>query len=157
MNKKLLDQLYSKRVLLLDTLAKKERPDLEGKRILLLDDDPEIHTLMKNFLSSYQNVTLLCYKEEGPAVNCYLGGSVDLLIIDLELSTYFGTDITKALRVITSKNVPTIYISSNKNYRDIVESRYSSTEEFILKPLVRKSFLEKLSKKVGLMHIERAS
>lgn len=111
------------------------------KKILAIDDDTDIHNLLKVFLknkydleSSFngaeaiirlQNETLLL---------------PDLILLDMEMPVMNGMEFKKKMGSIERlKNIPVIYLTANNQYASKVE--HSSDFDFLNKPIEKEDLV----------------
>ena len=105
---------------------------IEGSRILLVDDSPDIVQLLSDFLASYgcevykastgkQAIDLLCHKE------------VEIAILDVKLPDTDGISLLDTIRL----QDPTIAVVMITGYNDpdlIVEAMKKGASDFLMKP-----------------------
>ena len=111
------------------------------KKILAIDDDTDIHNLLKVFLknkydleSSFngaeaiirlQNETLLL---------------PDLILLDMEMPVMNGMEFKKKMGSIERlKNIPVIYLTANNQYASKVE--HSTDFDFLNKPIEKEDLV----------------
>jgi len=83
--------------------------DIEGAKLLVVDDDPELLELTQAYLSQ-QGFDVDCV-ESGAAMNAYLAKAVpDLVILDLMLPGEHGLSIPRRLKA--DRGPPIIMVSA---------------------------------------------
>jgi len=114
-----------------------------GKRILVVDDDPDIGAMLKMMLEfkGYRALVI----ERGEKINILINKDpVDLIILDMLLSGVNGTDICSNLKKdSTTSNIPVIMISAHPNARELCE--VAGADSFIAKPFDMHDMLSRIT------------
>ena len=101
-------------------------------RILVLDDDPDIGTMIKMMLE-YKGYSVTVSDRSELAQQTLNSGGVDLVIMDMLLSGVNGTDLCIDLKKNRStSHIPVIMISAHPNAKEICLQ--AGADEFISKP-----------------------
>jgi two-component SAPR family response regulator len=109
-----------------------------GADILIIDDSIEMLSLIKKYISSQSLGKCQVFKNEFHAMNYLSTANVDLLIIDINLTTVDGFKVGEIMRGILKSEVPIIYISGDENY---IKKFYQSEQRnsyFMKKPISKK-------------------
>jgi len=103
-----------------------------GKKILVVDDDPDIGAMLKMMLEFKGYVAIVT--ERGENVKSLLRKDpIDLVILDMLLSGINGTDICSTLKKDpATATIPVIMISAHPNARELCEA--AGADHFIAKP-----------------------
>jgi DNA-binding response OmpR family regulator len=119
----------------------------KNARILVLDDDPDIGTMIKMMLE-YKGYRVTVSDRADMAQQALNNGGVDLIIMDMLLSGVNGTDLCVDLKnnPATSR-IPVIMISAHPNAKEICLE--AGADEFISKPFDMSDILSKID---GLLH-----
>jgi len=119
----------------------------KNARILVLDDDPDIGTMIKMMLE-YKGYMVTVSDRADMAQQTLNNGGVDLIIMDMLLSGVNGTDICMDLKKDPSTSrIPVIMISAHPNAKEICLE--AGADEFISKPFDMSDILSKID---GLLH-----
>ena len=103
-----------------------------GKRILVLDDDPDIGVMLKMMLE-FKGYTAIVTERAESARKVIYSEPVDLIILDMLLSGVNGTEICVALKKdIVTAPIPIIMISAHPNAKELCEE--AGADSFISKP-----------------------
>ena len=115
------------------------------KKILIVEDDNEIHDLIKELL----------VKENYKVVNAYSGTEAlyiiekeepDLILLDLMLPGISGEEIIKKIK----NNIPIIVISAKVSADDKVKALLGGANDYITKPLNKKELLARIQVQLRL-------
>jgi len=104
---------------------------MDGKRIVILDDDIDILDSMQMVLEykGYQVQTLDNPRE----LDGFLENAPDLLLVDLWMSGVNGADICRQLKASDkTKHIPVVIISANVNIKEI--SLMCQADGYVSKP-----------------------
>ena len=119
----------------------------KNARILVLDDDPDIGTMIKMMLE-YKGYMVTVSDRADMAQQALNNGGVDLIIMDMLLSGVNGTDLCVDLKKNPSTSrIPVIMISAHPNAKEICLE--AGADEFISKPFDMSDILSKID---GLLH-----
>ena len=103
-----------------------------GKRILVLDDDPDIGVMLKMMLE-FKGYTAIVTERAEHARKIIYSEPVDLIILDMLLSGVNGTEICAALKKdIVTAGIPIIMISAHPNAKELCQD--AGADSFISKP-----------------------
>src|ERR1700687_5505256 len=88
-------------------------------KILVLDDDPDIGTMMRIMLE-YKGYTVTVSDRADHAAETLRNNNIDLIIMDMLLSGVNGTDLCRNLKKNgTTSQIPVIMISAHPNAKQI--------------------------------------
>ena len=119
----------------------------KNTRILVLDDDPDIGTMIKMMLE-YKGYSVTVSDRADHAEEVLRNNSIDLIIMDMLLSGVNGTDICAELKENSSTaHIPVMMISAHPNAKEICLQ--AGADEFISKPFDMQDILSKISKLVN--------
>jgi len=115
-------------------------------RILVLDDDPDIGTMIKMMLE-YKGYAVTVSDRAEQAEEVLRNNNIDLIIMDMLLSGVNGTDICTELKENNStSHIPIMMISAHPNAKEICLQ--AGADEFISKPFDMQDILLKINKLV---------
>jgi len=116
----------------------------KNARILVLDDDPDIGTMIKMMLE-YKGYGVIVSDRADLAQQALNTGGVDLIIMDMLLSGVNGTDLCIDLKKNPStSHIPVIMISAHPNAKEICLQ--AGADEFISKPFDMNDILSKIDR-----------
>ena len=114
----------------------------KNARILVLDDDPDIGTMIKMMLE-YKGYQVTVSDRAELAQQILDNGGVQLIIMDMLLSGVNGTDLCIELKKNHSTSyIPIIMISAHPNAKEICLQ--AGADEFISKPFDMNDILSKI-------------
>jgi DNA-binding response OmpR family regulator len=110
--------------------------------ILVLDDDPDIGTMIKMMLE-YKGYTVTVTDRAEQAEQALRNNHIDLIIMDMLLSGVNGTDLCADLKKdSTTSHIPVMMISAHPNAKEICLQ--AGADEFISKPFDMQDILLKI-------------
>ena len=113
-------------------------------KILIIDDDPGIATMMKDILELHSHEVITAFKPD-KAKKMLLEHDCDLLIMDKVISGYDGTEICEKLKKDPDlEDVNIIMMSAYHDAEDLC--RNAGAIDFIPKPFDMKGLMEKVNK-----------
>jgi DNA-binding response OmpR family regulator len=113
------------------------------KRILVIDDDPDIGAMLKMMLEFKGYKTSVTERAE-KIKNLINKDHIDLIILDMLLSGVNGTDICSNLKKDSATaNIPVIMISAHPNARELCEA--SGADSFVAKPFDMHDMLSRIT------------
>jgi DNA-binding response OmpR family regulator len=112
-------------------------------KILVLDDDPDIGTMIKMMLE-YKGYAVTVSDRAIQAEEALRDNNIDLIIMDMLLSGVNGTDLCTDLKKDSStSHIPVIMISAHPNAKEICLQ--AGADEFISKPFDMQDILSKIA------------
>ncbi|MRT55945.1 two-component system response regulator RssB [Enterobacteriaceae bacterium RIT693] len=106
---------------------------LEGKHILIVEDEPVFRSLLDSYLTSLGAVTRLAW--DGMDALEKLAQSVpDLLICDLAMPRMNGLELVEHIRN-DGNQTPILVISATENMSDIAQALRLGVQDVLLKPI----------------------
>jgi len=116
-------------------------------RILVLDDDPDIGTMIKMMLE-YKGYAVTVSDRAEQAEEVLRNNNIDLIIMDMLLSGVNGTDICTELKENNAtSHIPIMMISAHPNAKEICLQ--AGADEFISKPFDMQDILLKINRLVN--------
>ena len=114
------------------------------EKILVLDDDPDIGTMIKMMLE-YKGYSVTVSERAEQAYEVLRNDGFDLVIMDMLLSGVNGTDLCSEFKKDnTISRVPVIMISAHPNAKEICLE--AGADEFISKPFDMQDILSKIDR-----------
>lgn len=114
--------------------------------ILVLDDDPDIGTMIKMMLE-YKGYSVTVSDRAEQISEIVHDNDIDLIIMDMLLSGSNGTDVCAELkRNKSTAHIPVMMISAHPNAKEICLN--AGADEFISKPFDMHDILSKIDRLV---------
>ena len=104
---------------------------MKNTSILVVDDDPQIRTLLRNCLEG-EGVRVLEAVDADQAIKCVEHHQIDLVTLDLNLGTDDGLVVTKRLRELSI--VPIVMVTGKSDVIDRVVGLELGADDYITKP-----------------------
>jgi len=112
------------------------------EKILVIDDDPDIGTMIKMILE-YKGYSVIVAERAEQASEALKNDGFDLIIMDMLLSGVNGTDLCSEFKKDSSiAHIPIIMISAHPNAKEICLQ--AGADEFIPKPFDMQDILLKI-------------
>ena len=117
----------------------------KAQQILVVDDDPDIGTMIKMMLEYKGYTVTVSDRAEQAEDIIYKNNRFDLIIMDMLLSGMNGTDVCKNLKKnpVTSQT-PVMMISAHPNAKEICLQ--AGADDFISKPFDMQDILAKIKR-----------
>ncbi|MBD3245248.1 MAG: response regulator [Candidatus Moranbacteria bacterium] len=121
--------------------------NLEGKKILLVEDDPD-QIEMYVLEAELKGLEILNAKNESEALELAKQEQPDLILLDMLLGEDYGMDVLKKLKSNDkTKNIKVLFLTNFKKKNLIEEAKEAGAEELILKAdYVPSQVIEKIEK-----------
>ena len=113
-----------------------------NKRILLAEDDKNLGTLLRNYLTAKNYETTL-FSTGRQALESYSPGLFDLCILDIMMPELDGISVAKAIRK-TDPAIPVIFLTAKNQEEDIIEGFKSGADDYITKPFSMEELLYRI-------------
>ena len=132
----------------------KKEQNLESKKILLIEDNPNDVELTKRALKKSNILNELIIASDGvEALNYFFGEDTDsgcaieelplVVLLDLNLPRVNGLDVLRRMRANEkTKFVPVIILTSSNEEKDIISSYGLGANSFVRKPVKFNDFAE---------------
>jgi len=101
-------------------------------RILLVEDDPNLSLVLKDYLEILMYDTVFCDNGED-AYELFKTEYFDLIILDVMLPKKDGFTIAKDIRK-TNKDVPIVFLTAKNLKEDRIKGFYIGCDDYITKP-----------------------
>jgi two-component system chemotaxis response regulator CheY len=117
---------------------------------LVTDDSRTTRNLIKSYIAELdiKNFTIKEAQNAEETLFIIQNQGIDFLLLDWNLTTEVtGLDILKKIRKMDKfKKLPVIMVSSESDKLNVVEALKCGANDFIVKPIDKKSFLEKVTR-----------
>jgi len=132
---------------------------MENNKILLVEDDPNFGTVLKDYLSiNDYNVTLAKDGLEGLIM--FKNDDFDLCILDVMMPRKDGFSLAKDIRG-TDSEVPIIFLTAKTMKEDVLKGYQAGADDYLNKPFDSEVLLYKikaiLQRKEGEQNVEEES
>lgn len=111
------------------------------RKILIVEDDPEINTLLTAILNNHDIKTTSAYSGT-EALLCLENETYDLILLDLMLPALSGEDLIEEIRAVS--HIPIIVISAKVDVSHKVEVLKSGADDYITKPFDQEEVLARI-------------
>jgi CheY-like chemotaxis protein len=119
----------------------------EKRRILIVDDEPDMTLLFKMTLESDGLFTVSTFNDPLLALSNFKAGLYDLIILDIKMPKMDGLDLYHEIKKIDSKVKICFLTASEMYYEEFRKEAYCSLDKemFLRKPIQNEDFLEKIN------------
>lgn len=114
-------------------------PELKNKKILLVDDEPQLLSMLEQILYSNGFFQIYTAKSCGQALNIMEKQSVSLCILDVNLPDGDGFFLFREIRKFSQ--VPVIFLTARGEADDKIQGLSLGADDYIVKPFLPKEFL----------------
>ena len=121
----------------------------DKKRILVVDDEPQITRVLKTTLSS-QGYGVRTASDGDDAVQIMKDWSPDLVITDLRMGNVDGLDLIRQVRESVRAALPIIIVSGDADVKDAIAAMHLSVVDFLLKPIDTELLLGLVKRELGI-------
>lgn len=111
------------------------------KRILIIEDDPEIIKLLELHLSDVSYVTTMAM-DGGEGLQLALKNDYELILLDLTLPSLDGVEVCRKLRA--TKNTPVIMLTAKSEEIDRVLGLEIGADDYMTKPFSIRELLARI-------------
>ena len=122
----------------------------DKKRILFVDDEPDLTSLFKKVLES-AGFSINVFNNSADALKDFKPHFYDLIMLDIVMPKMDGFDLYKELRKV-DPDVKVCFLTASEMYReDLREGEYRtlSKDLFIQKPLSIKDLIKDIHRRIG--------
>ncbi|RMF89533.1 MAG: response regulator [Methanobacteriota archaeon] len=121
-----------------------------GKKILLVDDEPEIRTLYKKMLEK-EGYTVSTAKDGRDALEKVAADRPDLIILDIMMPGMDGWEVSKKIKTdLATKDIPVVILSVKAGITEKVKSiEESLAERHLGKPVGRSELISTVKALLG--------
>jgi DNA-binding response OmpR family regulator len=112
-------------------------------QILLVEDDPNLGTLLQEYLEAKGFETKLATDGKN-GFDAFCKQEFDLLLLDVMMPVKDGLTLAKEIRV-TDKNVPIIFLTAKSMKEDTIEGFNAGADDYITKPFSMDELLARVT------------
>lgn len=124
--------------------------EVDYKKVLVAEDSSVIQNLLKKILL-FENCKITSAKDGQVAFDKFEGEDFDLVIMDINLPSVDGLEVTRRMRAMKSKksDVPIIGISGNAKNLPLDSFFDAGMNEYLQKPLDYDQLIDLVKKYIG--------
>lgn len=126
---------------------------LHKKSVLLIDDEPEIKSLLSKYLSKSKigENRIICASDGKEALSKIQNQEFGLIIVDILMPKMNGLQLIKEMKLKTQyKDVPVIIMSGNIESESVKTAIALGINNILVKPFNYGLFIEKVSRAIGI-------
>ena len=112
-------------------------------RILLVEDDPSLGTLLEEYLNAKGFETKLA-DDGNKGYDMFCKNTFDLLLLDVMMPHKDGITLAKEIR-LNDKNVPIIFLTAKSMKEDTIEGFNAGGDDYITKPFSMEELLVRIN------------
>ncbi|TAL71082.1 MAG: response regulator [Bacteroidetes bacterium] len=123
----------------LDTSSESEEIDTriiqQGIKVLVVDDEPIMAQLIKNYFSLYNYNILVCHDGLTALQTISQNPDFDLIVLDVMMPNMSGLDVARQIRQNYSLfELPILILTARNQIADLVEGFEAGANDYLLKP-----------------------
>ena len=121
--------------------------DLERLKILLVEDDPSMRSLVRDMLSTFGISDIQTANDGSKAYAELRNYPADIVIVDWVMEPLDGIDFTRMVRSAPdSPNpvIPIIMLTSHSSVERVLEARDNGVTEYLMKPVTAKGLYSRI-------------
>ena len=115
---------------------------MKSTKILLAEDDNNLGTLLKNYLTAKNYETLL-FINGSLALEAFASGSFGLCILDIMMPEMDGLTLAREIR-LTDPDIPIIFLTAKNQKDDVIDGFKSGADDYITKPFSMEELLYRI-------------
>lgn len=135
--------------------------DLQGKHILIVEDNPVNQVVMKAILRKWQNTTFDIANNGIEALEKLQAAHVDLILMDLQMPEMDGYEATVAIRngEVGSKNqqIPIIAVTADATDKAKEKVKAVGMDDYMTKPVDKDELYSKVQQCLYLQEVDESS
>ncbi len=135
-------------------MAKRDNQATQLNRILVVDDEASIHTMLSAFLKKHDFVVESCM-DGRESVKMIQQFCPDLVILDLMMPKLDGISTTKRIRNLELDSyLPIIVLTARKEIRDMVTALEAGADDYITKPFEFEELIARIRNMLRLKSLQ---
>jgi two-component system KDP operon response regulator KdpE len=112
--------------------------DMQGKKILVIDDDPTLRDLVERTFSTTDSVVVSA-PDGAAGLRAFYAQQPDLVILDIMMPSMDGWEVCRRIRQLT--DVPVILLTALNQDEDVIRGLDAGADDFVNKPFNPKVLL----------------
>jgi two-component system sensor histidine kinase ChiS len=134
------------------------RGGVQGVQILVVDDEPINHQVIKNHLSSNHFQLTQAMNGEEALRLLENGTSFDLVLLDVMMPRMSGYEVCQKIReTYLPSELPVIMVTAKNQVADLVEGLNTGANDYVAKPFSKDEFLARVKTHLNLHQINRVT
>ena len=109
--------------------------NLEVLSVLVVDDDLNMHAIVKALLNAMRITKIKFCADVPKAFDTMYNSCPDIIITDWAMRPLDGLDFTRMVRRCNTPYVPIILLTGHTDMRRVIEARDAGVNEFLAKPV----------------------
>lgn len=128
---------------------------MEKNKILLVEDDPNFGTVLRDYLSlNDYNVSLAKDGIEG--LIAFKNGDFDICILDVMMPRKDGFSLAKDIRA-SNKDIPIIFLTAKTMKEDVLKGYQAGADDYLTKPFDSEVLLYKIKAILQRKEVEKST
>lgn len=116
----------------------------KANKILVVDDEPEIHTVLGKILSK-EGFTVTSAHDAQEAYNAVAADKPDLIVLDIMMPKISGIEVCNKLKSDpATKDISILIVSARDAQSDRIEGLTHGADDYISKPFHLKSLVRRI-------------
>jgi len=111
------------------------------KKILIVEDEPDIRELLTSYLS-HEGYDVAAAEDGVAALSCFSKGEFDLVILDIMIPKIDGFGVCEVIK--KQSDVPVIFLSALGDEKSLLKGYDSMADDYVTKPFSMPVFLRKV-------------
>lgn len=116
-------------------------------KVLLAEDEETLAMIVKESLET-RNFEISTAHNGVEALNKYLNGQFDVLVLDIMMPEKDGLTLAREIRQI-NKQIPIIFLTAKSQVQDVVEGFQSGANDYLKKPFSMEELIVRIQALVG--------
>ncbi len=116
--------------------------DIYDKKLLVVEDEPEIRDILKNYLTN-EGYEVVLASDGVEAISLFAGGSFDLVILDIMMPKIDGYGVCEVIK--KQSDVPVIFLSALNDDKSQIKGYDLMADDYVTKPFSMPIFLRKVN------------
>jgi two-component system sensor histidine kinase ChiS len=131
---------------------------VQGVQILVVDDEPINHQVIKNHLSNNHFQLTQAMNGEEALKLLENGNSFDLVLLDVMMPRMSGYEVCQKIReTYLPSELPVIMVTAKNQVADLVEGLNTGANDYVAKPFSKDEFLARVKTHLNLHQINRVT
>ncbi|MBQ8951106.1 MAG: response regulator transcription factor [Eubacterium sp.] len=123
-------------------MINKSIDDIYNKKLLVVEDEPEIRDILKNYLTN-EGYEVVLASDGVEAISLFAGGSFDLVILDIMMPKIDGYGVCEVIK--KQSDVPVIFLSALNDDKSQIKGYDLMADDYVTKPFSMPIFLRKVN------------
>ncbi|BBD61278.1 multi-component transcriptional regulator, winged helix family protein [Nostoc sp. HK-01] len=124
-------------------------------KVMILDDDPMMLEILSNLLQSW-GLQVKTLDNPQKFWEALVSTTPDLLIIDLEMPTYSGTDLCRVVRQDPHwGNLPILVVTAHTDIKSVQRVLAAGADDFIGKPVVETDLINRVISRIDRSRVQQ--